>query len=243
MIDAPLVRPPRPRAVRMAGWAPARHIAGPAPGMKRKSLGFLGLPSLNLDQTTFISAAIGGAGVLLSDAFDPPVNTLVKIAGFGALGYAVYHLFGFDSAAPAAPAPPVITQTPGPSVPSSGVEPVSLYAIISTPRSGESVSPSGFFSPTYPVKFSIANQSEKNRVGPFDVEFRVVETSKLSSNVKVQSVRKAITLDPLESTILSFLMPTQGAAYAIASVRAYADPTDAKGNDVSALVPFSINTL
>lgn len=103
MIDAPLVRPPRLRAVRMAAWAPAARISGPTPG--RKSLGFLGL-TLNFDETTVLSAALGGAGVLFSDAFDPPASTLVKIGGFLALGYAVYHLFGGGTPAGA-------TGTPG----------------------------------------------------------------------------------------------------------------------------------
>lgn len=89
IVDAPFVRPPRPRAVRMAAWAPALRVGGPTRG--QKSLGFLGL-SFNLDQTTIVTAAIGGAGILFSDAFDPPASMLVKIGGFVALGYAGYHL-------------------------------------------------------------------------------------------------------------------------------------------------------
>lgn len=79
----------------MAAWAPARYVAGPTPA-GRKSLGVLGL-SWNFDRTTVLAAAAGGAGILLSDAFfDPPVNLLVKIGGFAAVGYSVYHLLGLD---------------------------------------------------------------------------------------------------------------------------------------------------
>jgi hypothetical protein len=85
----------------MAAWAPPapERVHGPWAGGGRKSLGFPGLPSLNFDKTTLLSATIGGAGILLADAFGPPGSTLIKVAGFGALGYAVYRLFGFDSGA------------------------------------------------------------------------------------------------------------------------------------------------
>ncbi|HXX95239.1 MAG TPA: hypothetical protein VEN81_16575 [Planctomycetota bacterium] len=217
MIDSPLVRPPRPQAVRMAAWAPAR--VRPAPRARAKLGSFLGIPIPTIDETTIVSAGLGGAAIFLSDAFDPPVNLIVKVGGFVAVGYAAYHLFGggggsdgvnsavkplppgTGAAAAAADAAQVAAarqaaQAASGNPPALEGDPSQVSGVIQDPANGGQLGPdeySRFWTNTdYTVKLQLVNYSPGEVTVP--LEYRVAYYYPSALNTQFRSTRWTVTV-------------------------------------------------
>lgn len=199
MIDAPLIRPPRPQAVRMAAWAPAARVAGAKPG--RKSLGF----SPNFDGTTIMAAVAGGGAIFIADTFDAPFSTLVKIGGFVSLGFAAYNAFSGvlgPSGAPGAPAP--VHSLPGPDENNPQGSANDLRGSIIVPQRDGSAD-TGFVGMAYPIQFSIRNAG-KLPISTI-VQFKTREFTRVTKAQDSRVTGYSVSLNAGETKVIDGTQP------------------------------------
>lgn len=190
----PAIRPPIPRAVRMAAWAPPAGVSGPS---GRKSLGF----SFNFDGTTVLAAAGGVGAILLSDSFDAPTSTLVKVGGFAALAYAAYS--AFIKAPSSSEGELLHSLAPGTSENPQGTV-NDLRGAITLPTRGGSADVFSFFGTSYPIEFSVRNAG--GLPVSFVVQFKTTEYAKYGSqDTRMSSY--SVALAPGETKVMKGSQP------------------------------------